>query len=127
VAQASNTPAGLTLVALIYLHPGSDEAFERFETAAGRIMMRHGGRIDRRIRFGAAGEAANAGPASGAVTGGATVRSPDEIHIVQFPDEASFASYRADPELLALADLRASAIRETVIWRGAEAAPFHAP
>ena len=111
MADGQSGRSGITLVALLYLHPGSDDAFGRFESAASRIMARYGGRIERRIRIAPTERSADE-------------RSPDEIHVVRFPDEASFASYRADPELRGLGELRASAIRETVIWRGDDAAPF---
>jgi hypothetical protein len=125
VAPPEDGTASLTLVALIYLHPGSRDAFERFETAASRIMARYGGSIERRIRFAAAGETASAGTAG--ASGFAAAEIPDEIHLVRFPDAAAFARYRDDAELRALAELRTSAIRETVVWRGEEAPPFAVP
>jgi uncharacterized protein (DUF1330 family) len=99
----------VTLVALLYLHAGRRAEYERFESAASRVMGRHGGRIVRRIEL-PPGDAAPS-PAAGPI-------QPDEVHIVTFPDTASFARYRADPELLALAELRAAGIRETVVWQG---------
>lgn len=99
----------VTLVALLYLHAGRNEEYERFESAASRIMGRYGGRIEHRIRLsGDADAPSSAGPVQ-----------PDEVHVVSFPDAASFARYRADPEIRALADLRAAAIRDTVVWQGA--------
>ena len=79
-------------------------------------MSRHGGRIERRIKLsGDPAAPASAGPVP-----------PDEVHIVSFPDAASFARYRADPEITALADLRAAAIRDTVVWQGSEGPAFEA-
>ena len=106
--------AGVTLVALLYLQPGKTTEFERFEAAATRIMGRYGGRIERRI------QPSNGSNASAA----AKLSPPDEIHVVRFPDAESFARYRADPELSTLAELRAAAIRETVIWDGVDLTPF---
>ena len=98
----------LTLVAALYIHSGREAEFDQFEAAAARIMARHGGAIDRRIRIArAAGD-----------------NLPHEVHIVTFPDDASFQRYRADPELHGLAELRARAIRETVVWTGSELAGF---
>jgi hypothetical protein len=71
-------------------------------------MNRYGGRIERRI------ECAR----------GSDADVPHEVHIVTFPDEDSFARYRADADLDALAGLRACAIRKTVVWRGADLPPF---
>ena len=98
----------VTLVAALYIHPGREAEFEQFEAAAARIMARHGGAIDRRIRIArAAGE-----------------NLPHEVHIVSFPDDESLQRYRADPELQGLAELRARAIRETVLWMGRELPEF---
>ena len=86
----------LTLAARISLNPGKESAFDDFETRAAAIMARHDGRIESRVRT---------GPGA-------------ELHLVTFPDRASFERYRSDPDTLALAELRASIVRETVIWFG---------
>lgn len=110
-----STPSGgVTLVALLYLHPDRTAEFERFEAAASRIMARYGGRIER--RFQPRLETGAQSPAA--------VPPPDEVHVVRFPDTASFARYRADPELETLGELRTAAIRETVIWQGVDGPPF---
>jgi uncharacterized protein (DUF1330 family) len=92
----------LVIVASLFIHSGREAEFEQFETAAESIMHRHGGRMERRIGF----------PA------GADPNQPHEVHILAFPDEESFARYRADTDLQALADLRARAIRHTTVWLG---------
>ena len=98
----------VTLVAALYIHPGREAEFDRFETAAARIMRRHGGALDRRIRIArAAGD-----------------NLPHEVHIVSFPDDASLQRYRTDPDLQGLAELRTSAIRETVVWMGSDLREF---
>ena len=51
---------GVTLVALLYLHPGRGTDFGRFEAAASRIMARYGGRIERRIQSSREGDARSA-------------------------------------------------------------------
>ena len=98
----------VTLVAALYIHPGREAEFEQFETRAASIMRRYGGVIERRI---------------GCASGGSDDQ-PHEVHIVTFPNERSFEQYRSDPELSALADLRARAIRKTTIWRGQDLASF---
>ena len=40
----------IVLVVTLFIHPGREAEFRRFETEAARIMRRHGGRIDRVIR-----------------------------------------------------------------------------
>src|SRR5579862_2208534 len=94
----------LIIVAALFVHPGHEAEFEQFESTAASIMQRYGGRIERRIGF----------------QPSANPEQPHEVHILAFPDEGSFARYRADADLAALADLRARAIRNTVVWMGRE-------
>jgi glyoxylase I family protein len=96
----------ISLVVLLRVHPDRAEAFEQYEQRAFAIAASHGGRLDRRIRC----EASEDGP--------------DEVHLVSFPDAASFDRYRADPRLHALAELRSEAIRETTILTGETVSGF---
>ena len=97
------------LVVSLFVHPGREAEFRRFETEAARIMRRHGGRIDRVIR----------------PTGPAPEDSrPHEIHLVNFRSAAALEAYRADPELRALAPLRESAIARTEVTIGTEGEPY---
>jgi hypothetical protein len=98
----------LIIVAALFIHPGREAEFEQFETAAESIMRRYGGRIERRIGFGAS----------------ADLGQPHEVHIVTFPDQRSFERYRADADLQALAELRTRAIRHTTIWIGSDLSTF---
>jgi uncharacterized protein (DUF1330 family) len=98
----------ITLVALLFIDPDRRADFERYESRAAVIMRRHGGAIARRISFSEPTDPSQ----------------PDEVHVVTFPDAASFERYRADPDLQALGSLRAAAIRRTVVWRGVEAPGF---
>jgi uncharacterized protein (DUF1330 family) len=98
----------ISLVVVLHINAGREAEFERFETAVPKIMQRHGGALERRIAMDPGGDPAQ----------------PHEVHIVTFPDRAALDRYRADPELKALAPLRAEAIRETVFWFGADRAPF---
>jgi uncharacterized protein (DUF1330 family) len=117
----ARSAAPITLVVLLYVHAGREAEYERFETEASRIMGRHGGRIVRRIKL--AGARGAAAPAEGAAPANLS-RQPDEVHIVEFADGESLSRYRADPEIRALADLRAAAIRDTIVWEGGDAASF---
>src|ERR1700730_6125197 len=98
----------LIIVASLFIHPGREASFKRFETAAESIMRRHGGCLERRIGF----------PAS------EDPNQPHEVHIVTFPDQQSFQRYRADTDLQALAELRTRAIRHTTIWIGSDLGSF---
>ena len=99
----------VVLLVELFAHPGRVAELRRFETEAVRIMRRHGGRIDRMIR--------PTGPARGGVL-------PHEIHLVSFVNAAGFEAYQADPELLALAPLRESAIARTEVTVGIDGEPY---
>jgi uncharacterized protein (DUF1330 family) len=101
-------PKPITIVAALFIHPGREAEFEQFETAAESIMRRHGGSLERRIGFAASEDPSH----------------PHEVHLVTFPDRQSFERYRADPDLQALADLRARAIRQTTAWVGSDLSGF---
>ena len=92
----------LVVVAVLTVRRARAEDFERFETAAAKVMARHGGAIERTV-------AIDASPGDDAETF-------RELHLVRFPDEAALRAYRADPELAALAPLRAAAIAATETW-----------
>lgn len=97
----SDGPDRLLLVVSLRVHPDAEADLERFESHAARIMPRYGGRLELRLRR-------ELGSSDG----------PDEIHVVSFPDADAYHRYREDPELVALAGLRAKAISETTIWVG---------
>ena len=99
-------PNQLSIVAALFIHPGCEVEFAQFETAADLIMHRYGGRLERRIGL------------------APSTDQPHEVHLVTFPDQESFERYRADPDLLAMADLRARAIRQTIAWVGDELPGF---
>ena len=94
----------LTLIAALYLHPGREAEFAQFEAAAAEIMQRYGGTMEGRI----------------GVAPSSAENLPYEVHILSFPDERAFQRYRTDPDLEALRELRALAIRDTVVWFGTE-------
>ena len=93
---------------LLFIEPDRQAEFERFEERAASIMSRHGGRLERRISFPSRDDASQ----------------PHELHLVIFPDRESFDRYRRDPDLQALAGLRATSIRQTVVWEGVDPSPF---
>jgi uncharacterized protein (DUF1330 family) len=100
--------AEITLIVALYINPDRHAEFESFEARAAEIMSRVGGRIERRV-----GCSTKDDPSA-----------PDEVHVVTFPDLESCNRYRESPEIQALASLRASAIRKTVVWHGIELQPF---
>jgi uncharacterized protein (DUF1330 family) len=93
------------LVVSLWLRAGAVADFEAFERRVAKIQARHGGRIERAIR---------------ATSPQANAAEPFEIHVVSFPDDASLAAYRADPETRALAGERAAIIARTVMVEGVD-------
>ena len=92
----------IVLLISLFAPLGQEDGLRQFEAAAARIMARYGARIERVLR-----PTATTPPAD----------LPTEVHVVSFPDDASFAAYRADPDLAALAPLRqASIVRTTIIF-----------
>jgi uncharacterized protein (DUF1330 family) len=97
------------LVASLWIRDGAVAEFEDFERRVARIQARHGAKIERAIRV--------AGPAANAA-------EPFEVHIVSFPDAQALAAYRADPELVALADIRAAVFERTTFVEGFDVPPY---
>jgi len=85
------------------------ERFREFERHAATIMATYGGRIERTV-----------------VSEGPTPDLVKEIHIVTFPDEAAFRSYRNDARLAAHAHLREASVVHTEIVVG-EDGPRYEP
>ena len=98
----------LIIVAALFVNRGCEAEFQQFEASAEKIMRRYGGCIERRIGF----------------RENADADHPHELHIVAFPDQQTFDRYRADPDLQALAELRARAIRQTIVWVGKDLPAF---
>jgi uncharacterized protein (DUF1330 family) len=93
------------LIVSLWLRDRAVAEFEAFERRVAAIQARHGGRIERAIR---------------ATSPQANASEPFEVHVVSFPDDASLAAYRADPETRALAQARASIIARTVVVEGVD-------
>ena len=101
-----NPSPGVLVVAILTVRRARTDEFHRFESAASKIMARHGGAIERTVVRDASPDDAPE-----------TFR---ELHLVRFPDEAAFRAYRGDPELAALAALREAAIVATELWTGTD-------
>jgi antibiotic biosynthesis monooxygenase (ABM) superfamily enzyme len=100
--------AKITLIVALFVNPDRHAEFASFEARASQIMSGVGGRIERRIECSTNDDSS----------------VPDEVHVVTFPDLDSYNRYRESPDLKALASLRASAIRKTIVWRGVELPAF---
>lgn len=95
----------LSLIVIAYLkvRPGKRVQFEEFERQAFRLIEKHGGELLHALH-----------PIASLPAG----ELPDEVHILRFPSQDALDEYRADPALLALADLRAEAIAGTNLLIG---------
>ncbi|MEM7523134.1 MAG: DUF1330 domain-containing protein [Pseudomonadota bacterium] len=82
----------------LWVSPGQDDAFQRFEAQAFAAIARYGAEILAVTR-----------PPAG------DPGAPTEIHEIRFPSCAVFAAYREDDGMKALAPLRASAIERTEV------------
>lgn len=100
----------IVVIASLHVHPGQEHLLREFESQAIRIMQDHGGRLERAIRV------------IDALDGGVV---PHEVHLVRFPSEEHFQSYRRDPRLDDLRTIRTAAIARTTILVGRDAEPYH--
>lgn len=97
------------LVASLWIRAGAIAQFEAFEGRVAAIQAKHGARIERAIRV--------AGPAANAA-------EPFEVHVVSFPSAQALAAYREDPDLTALAELRATIFTRTSFVVGTDVALY---
>ena len=87
---------------LAMLHAGIEgiEGLRDYESRVIPIMSMHGGRLLSAFR----------------PNGNEHPEIPDEIHLIEFPSEEAFQSYRSDPEVARLAERRGVAISKTAIY-----------
>ncbi len=96
----------LYLTQLIYLHPGSEAAFDEFEAHAIPAIARYGGTLHLRIR-----------PTPAAVVEAAG-EVPYEIHLVSFPTDEAFSRFKEDEERKAFLHLKEQSVRATLLIEG---------
>lgn len=87
---------------LAMLHAGSEgiEGLRDYETRVIPVMKMHGGRLLSAFR----------------PKGHEREECPDEIHLIEFPSDEAFQSYRTDPRVARLAELRGVTISKTEIY-----------
>jgi hypothetical protein len=95
--------AAVRYLALIYLEPGQREALRWYERRVLPVFHRHGGAFER-IWSPAPDPDAPRDP-----------ETPDEIHLLRFDSPTGLEAARRDPEMQALAGLRASVVRKAVL------------
>lgn len=97
--------SGIILVVQLFVQVNKEIEFQQFERKAAQIMQKYHGQIEKVIR---------------PIRTEPKNELPYEVHIVWFPSIEQFESYRKDPDLVKLADLRQSAISRTEIMIGQE-------
>lgn len=134
----------MLLVAVLTVEHAKLDEYRQYERAAAQIMARYGGQIERvLVMSGVEGAPTAAAPppppkekrggimgalekvASEIDRGVEKVLHPSdpppgtfrELHILSFPDEATYDAYRFDGELAQLAGTRARCVMKTEIWR----------
>lgn len=98
----------LYITQLIYIHPGQEEAFHAFEDVAIPIIAKYRGQLLFRIR-----------PTSETIIDSES-EAPYEIHLVRFPAEEDFESFKLDEERKQYLHLKEQAVRKVVLIKGEE-------
>jgi len=108
MSTASTEP--LYLLVHLTITPGEERTFRAYERRALAILRQHGGNLLYALRPGSEPD----GP----------VR---EIHLLHLPSRQALDSYRYDPALAELRELRAAAVAETSIIYAADISALYAP
>lgn len=101
----------MTLVAILTIRPRAIGIFRRYEYRAAMIMAKYGGKIERSV----------------VISPDAADESLKEIHIVTFPDEGAYDSYRRDEELRDIAYMREGSVIATEIMIGEDGPDYGSP
>ena len=89
-----------TLVAMLWPHPGQEQALIDYEDAVLALLPAHGCRVLSRVRSTDSSD------------------GPFEVQIIEYPNEDAVAAYMVDPARVALADIQSAAIARTQVVRG---------
>lgn len=91
---------------LIYLKPGQEKVFQKFEDLAIPIIAKYNGRLTLRIR-----------PSDDSVIESA-IEKPYEIHLVEFDSEQDFENFKLDPERKQFLHLKEQSIQAILMIKG---------
>lgn len=91
---------------LIYIKPGQENAFDKFEEVAIPLITKYKGTLLWRIR-----------PDIAAFIEGED-KPPYEIHLVSFPDESDFEAFLKNPERASLLPLKEAAVERISMIKG---------
>ena len=98
-----------TLVAMLWPHPGQEQALIDYEDAVLALLPAHGCRLVSRVR--------RTDDTDG----------PFEVQVIEYPGEDAVAAYMVDPARVALADIHARAIERTQVVRVTVVEPVETP
>ena len=93
----------MLIVAKLLVRRSELAAFETYETAAYRVILEHGGTLEKSVRI-----------------DDGTSETLTEVHVVRFRDEAGFQAYRATTALAGIRHLRDASVIETELLMGEE-------
>jgi uncharacterized protein (DUF1330 family) len=106
--MSTSRRAAVRYLALIYLKPGLEpgqhEGLRRYERQVLPVFQRHGGAFERIWR-----------PEPTVPDAPRDPDAPDEIHLLRFDSAGGLEAARRDPEMQALAGLRAAVVRKAVL------------
>jgi antibiotic biosynthesis monooxygenase (ABM) superfamily enzyme len=98
----------VTVVVLLYVRSGEEAEFRAYERKANAILAEYGGSIENVVTpYATAGD----------------IATPDEVQILNFPDQSALAAYQSDPRMLALRSRRDRAIASTIMILGRPVSP----
>ncbi|MBG9377678.1 DUF1330 domain-containing protein [Panacibacter sp. DH6] len=91
---------------LIYIHPGQQEVFDRFEAVAIPLIATYNGRLLFRVRPGAEDYIEN------------SMEQPYEIHLVSFESEQDFTRFMHDETRKNFLHLKEQSIKAAILIKG---------
>jgi|SRR4051794_5653021 uncharacterized protein (DUF1330 family) len=98
--------AMITITQLIYIRGGQEDTFDKFEAIAIPLITKYRGRLLLRVR-----------PARSAVIE-ASIESPYEIHLVEFPEEEDLNAFMQDDSRQSFLHLKDQSIQSAVLIKG---------
>jgi len=93
----------ITLTAILWANEGQHDLLVEYENRVLELIPKHGGRVVERMRADQKDD------------------GPYEVQIIELPNDEALAEYMIDPVRVALAEMHATAIKQTLVMRGASA------
>lgn len=96
----------ILITQLIYIIPGQEEVFDRFEAVALPAISRYNGRLLFRLR-----------PDDSAFIE-SNIEKPYEVHLVEFPAETDLNAFMQDEERKRFLHLKEQSVRSVILIKG---------